>query len=127
MFTQDGIETFLSNQYKITPESDRMGYRLEGPEIEHKARADIVSDALLPGAIQVPQSGKPILIMRDAQTTGGYAKIAVTATPDMSKLGQGKPNDTIEFSSITIQEARMRILEYDDLIRKLRLKSENKS
>jgi len=112
MFTERGITTFLSSQYKVTLEADRMGYRLEGPIIEHKAKADIISDALLPGAVQIPKNGKPIMIMRDAQTAGGYPKIAVIITPDVSTLGQAKPNDIIEFSKITIQQAHEKISEY---------------
>ncbi|MGC8999022.1 MAG: biotin-dependent carboxyltransferase family protein [Candidatus Bathyarchaeia archaeon] len=112
MFAEKGIEKFLSNHYKVTIESDRMGYRLEGPAIEHKGKAEIVSDALLPGAIQVPRNGKPIIIMKDAQTTGGYPKIAVVVTPDLDRLGQAKPNDTIKFSEITLKEAHEKLLEY---------------
>ena len=112
MFTERGITTFLSSQYKVTLEADRMGYRLEGPIIEHKAKADIISDALLPGAVQIPKNGKPIMIMRDAQTAGGYPKIAVIITPDISTLGQAKTNDIIEFSKITIQQAHEKISEY---------------
>ena len=112
MFTERGITTFLSSQYKVTLEADRMGYRLEGPIIEHKAKADIISDALLPGAVQIPKNGKPIMIMRDAQTAGGYPKIAVIITPDVSTLGQAKPNDIIEFSKITIQQAHEKLSEY---------------
>ena len=119
MFTERGIDTFLSSQYTVTPESDRMGYRLEGPLIEHKDRADIVSDALLPGAIQVPKNGKPIVIMRDAQTTGGYPKIAVTITSDVSSLGQAKPNDTLEFCAITLNEAHMKLQEYNRSVKNL--------
>jgi len=120
MFTEKGVETFLSSQYKVTLEADRMGYRLEGSIIDHKEKADIVSDGLLPGAIQVPKNGKPILIMRDAQTTGGYPKIAVASTPDVDALGQAKPNDTIEFSKVTIQEAHGKMREYDGLLCALR-------
>jgi KipI family sensor histidine kinase inhibitor len=112
MFTERGITTFLSSQYKVTLEADRMGYRLEGQKIEHKTKADIVSDALLPGAVQIPKNGKPILIMRDAQTAGGYPKIAVIMTPDVSTLGQAKTNDIVEFSKITIQQAHEKISEY---------------
>jgi biotin-dependent carboxylase-like uncharacterized protein len=119
MFTENGMTTFLSNPYKVTSEADRMGYRLEGPLIEHKAKADIVSDALLPGAIQVPKNGKPILIMRDAQTTGGYPKIAVAITPDVSLLGQAKPNDTIEFSKTTMQSAQEKTKAYYRLLNNL--------
>src|SRR3972149_2151142 len=119
MFTEEGITTFLSNQYVVTYESDRMGYRLEGPLITHKEKADIVSDALLPGAIQVPKSGKPLIVMRDAQTTGGYPKIAVAITPDISMLGQAKPNDTLEFCEITLEKAHEKIEEYNRLMNNL--------
>lgn len=119
MFTENGITTFLSNPYKVTSEADRMGYRLEGPLIKHKTKADIVSDALLPGAIQVPKNGKPILIMRDAQTTGGYPKIAVAITQDISLLGQAKPNDTIEFSKTTMRSAHEKTKVYYRLLNNL--------
>jgi allophanate hydrolase subunit 2 len=120
MFTEKGINTFLSSSYKVTPEADRMGYRLEGPTIEHKAKADIISDALLPGAVQVPKNGKPIIIMRDAQTTGGYSKIAVVITPDVSSLGQARPNDTVEFLEVTLQQAYEKMRKYNKLLSNLR-------
>ena len=119
MFTEKGMQTFLSNSYKVTSEADRMGYRLEGPTIEHKSKAEIISDALLPGAVQVPRGGKPIMIMRDAQTTGGYPKIAVVVSPDVSLLGQARPDDTVEFSRITIKQAREKALEYYKLLKNL--------
>jgi biotin-dependent carboxylase-like uncharacterized protein len=119
MFTEKGKNSFLSTPYEVTPEADRMGYRLEGQIIEHKSRADIISDALLPGAVQVPKSGKPILIMRDAQTTGGYPKIAVVISSDLSFLGQAKPNDIIEFSEVTIKEARKKAREHLELLKNL--------
>jgi len=89
-----------------------MGYRLKGPTIEHRDKADIVSDALLPGAVQVPKSGKPILIMRDAQTTGGYPKIAAVISADLSMLGQAKPNDTIRLFKVTLEEAHEKMRRY---------------
>jgi len=78
-----------------------MGYRLEGSLVEQKSSLEMVSDAIPVGAVQVPRSGKPIIVMRDAQTTGGYPKIAVVTTPDVSRLGQAKPNDKIRFSKIS--------------------------
>jgi antagonist of KipI len=120
MFTDQGIDTFLSNVYTVTSESDRMGYRLHGPLISHIDEADIVSDALLPGAVQVPQNGMPIVIMKDAQTSGGYPKIAVVTTPDINLLGQAKPNDTIEFSKVTQKQARNKYLQYEKRISDLR-------
>jgi len=120
MFTEKGLSTFLSNPYKVTLEADRMGYRLEGSVIEHVLKADIVSDAILPGAIQVPRNGKPIVIMRDAQTTGGYPKIAAVGTADVDLLGQAKPDDVIEFSKVTVKEAQERTREYYKLLKTLR-------
>jgi len=119
MFTEKGINTLLDSQYKVTSEADRMGYRLEGPAIEHKGKADIVSDALLPGAIQVPKNGKPIVIMRDAQTTGGYPKIAVIVTPDVCMLGQARPNDTVEFSEISVMKAYEKMHEYHKMLNRM--------
>jgi biotin-dependent carboxylase-like uncharacterized protein len=112
MFTDEGVQTFLSSRYRVTIESDRMGYRLDGPPIEHRGGAEVVSDALLPGAVQVPKNGKPIVIMRDAQTTGGYPKIAVVIISDLDLLGQAKPNDMVRFSEITLKEAHEQLLEY---------------
>lgn len=116
MFTKRGLNTLLSSQYRITAEADRMGYHLEGPKIEHKEKAEIISDALLPGAIQVPKDGQPIILMRDAQTTGGYPKIAAVITPDVSLLGQAKPNDVIIFSEISISQAHERFIRFQKLL-----------
>jgi biotin-dependent carboxylase-like uncharacterized protein len=119
MFTEKGINTFLSSLYRVTSEADRMGYRLEGPVVEHKANVEIVSDALLPGAVQVPKNGEPIVMMRDAQTTGGYPKIAVAITSDISLMGQAKPDDVIMFSKITMRQAHKKICEYYKLLNTL--------
>jgi len=112
MFTVEGVETFLSQAYTVTTESDRMGYRLDGAVVWHRGTAEIVTDALIPGAIQVPGSGKPIVLMADAQTTGGYPKIATVTTPDVSRLGQAKPGDKIRFGKVSLREARERYLEF---------------
>lgn len=119
VFTGKGIRTFLSNPYKITLETDRMGLRLEGQIIERQSGADIISDALLPGAIQVPRNGKPIVLMRDAQTTGGYPKIAVVVEYDLTVLGQAKPNDVLWFSKITLEEAHRKLRQYRGLLNSL--------
>lgn len=112
MFTSEGVEAFLSQAYILTTESDRMGYRLNGAVVKHKGAAEIVTDALTPGAVQVPGSGKPILLMADAQTTGGYPRIATVTTPDISRLGQAKPNDKIQFRKVSLTEARERYLKF---------------
>lgn len=110
-FTQEGVGAFLSNPYSVTIESDRMGYRLDGPAIERSEQVDTISDAILPGSVQVPASGKPIVTMRDAQTTGGYPKIAAVVSPDLHVLGQAKPGDRISFHETTLKQAHRRLSE----------------
>ena len=104
-FTDGGIETFLSGIYTLSDEADRMGYRFEGPPVQHKEKADIVSDALCQGAIQVPGHGMPIVMMADRQTTGGYTKIGVVIGTDLALLAQAKPGDTVRFVVVTDEEA----------------------
>jgi len=104
-FSRRGIEAFTSSEYTITPQSDRMGYRLQGPVIEHRREADIISDATYLGSIQVPGHGLPIILLADRQTTGGYPKIATAISVDVYNLGQAKPEDRIRFFPISITEA----------------------
>jgi len=111
-FTQEGIKTFLNSDYKVTNEADRMGLRLEGPKIEHKEGADIISDGIALGSIQVPGHGSPIVMMADHQTTGGYTKIATVITPDIGLMAQAKPGDTIRFVPVEIEEAHEILKEY---------------
>lgn len=106
-FTEKGIETFLSSTYEVTPNSDRMGYRLEGPEIEHSEKgAGIITDAIPLGAIQVPANGKPIIMLADRQTTGGYAKIGVVVRVDVPKVAQTRVGGKLRFKAITVKEAQ---------------------
>lgn len=106
-FTENGIETFLSSEFSVTNKSDRMGYTLEGEKIEHIHGADIISDGISMGSIQVPSSGNPIIMMADRQTTGGYTKIASVITADLPKLAQAKPGGVIVFKKSTIEEAHI--------------------
>lgn len=126
-FTLEGIETFLQSEYKFTLETDRMGCRLEGPVIKHKRKADIISDGIAPGSIQVPGKGTPIVMMADRQTTGGYAKIATIITPDLWQIAQAKPGDVIRFNKVTPAQAYEAYLEYENMLRilpdKLTIKS----
>jgi allophanate hydrolase subunit 2 len=82
-----------------------MGYRLEGPVIEHREGADIISDAIPPGAVQVPGSGQPIIMLADGQTTGGYAKIAVITSMARCALAQLLPGGSVRFQRISQKEA----------------------
>ena len=105
-FTAAGLETFFSSAYEISPNSDRMGLRLEGPEIESRNGTDIVSDGIVFGSIQVPSGGKPILLMADHQTAGGYAKIGTVLSLDLPKLAQARPGDTVRFQRISAEDAQ---------------------
>jgi antagonist of KipI len=104
-FTPDGLAAFLGSAYSVTNRNDRMGYRLEGPAIRHRDGPDIVSDALLPGAVQVPGNGVPIVMMADAQTIGGYAKIACVIAADLPLLAQARRGDTVRFARVGPAEA----------------------
>lgn len=105
LFTPEGLATFFSSNYEISNEADRMGYRLEGPVIAHRAKPDIISDALCQGAIQVPGHGMPIVMMADRQTTGGYTKIGTVIGPDLAIMAQAKPEDSVTFRQVTDEEA----------------------
>ena len=105
-FSPKGLETFLSSQYTVSPQSDRMGYRLEGPRIEHVQGADIISEAIARGAIQVPGDGLPIIMLWDAQVSGGYTKIANVITADHDLLAQTMPGETLRFKAVTLEEAQ---------------------
>jgi biotin-dependent carboxylase-like uncharacterized protein len=101
-FTHRGLETFYSSEYEITPQANRVGYRLKGPEIEHKTGPDIITDATPPGSVQIPGDGMPIVLLTDAQTTGGYAKIGVVISEDQDRLAQAKPGDRVKFQRISV-------------------------
>ena len=108
-FTDEGMATFLSGEYQVGPTSDRMGYRLQGPEIAHKGRADIISDGIPLGAVQVPANRQPIVMMADRQTTGGYPKIATVISADIPLLAQCLPGQsTVRFEAIGVEEAQSR-------------------
>ena len=105
-FTAAGVDTFFSAVYEISPNSDRMGLRLDGPEVESISGTDIVSDGIVFGSIQVPSGGVPIILMADHQTAGGYAKIGTVLSFDLPKLAQARPGDKVRFEKISAEEAQ---------------------
>lgn len=119
-FTQKGVDTFLSNEYVVTNECDRMGFRLDGEVIEHVDGGDIISDGIAFGAIQIPGHGKPIIMMADRQTTGGYTKIANVIGADLYKIAQAKPNDKIRFKKVEIEVAQDLLKDMEDTIAAIR-------
>lgn len=105
-FTEAAWETLLTAEFRVTSEADRMGMRLEGPRLAHVAGADILSEAVTPGVIQVPGDGRPIVLLADAQTIGGYAKIATVIRADLPRLGRLSPGETIRFEAVDLATAQ---------------------
>jgi antagonist of KipI len=104
-FTDEAWRLLVAERFTVSPQSNRMGYRLEGPPLGHIGAADILSEAMPIGALQVPASGQPILLMAERQTTGGYATIANVITADLPVAGQLAPGDWIAFTPVTHADA----------------------
>ena len=104
-FTDAAWQCFLNEEFTVGREADRMGLRLDGPRLEHTRGADIVSDGVTPGAIQVPGDGRPIILLADCQTVGGYPKLATVIGADLPRLGHALPGQTLRFAEVTIEEA----------------------
>lgn len=104
-FTDDGKKTFVRTPYRLLSDCDRMACRLEGPAIEMVNGADIISDGIAEGSVQVSASGLPMVMMADHQTTGGYAKIATVISSDIPALAQLRPGDFVTFRFVTPAEA----------------------
>jgi antagonist of KipI len=96
---------FFHQPFRIRPESDRMGYRLTGPDLRLTKAKEYVSEAVALGTIQVPADGQPIILMADRQTLGGYPKIAQIASVDIPLVAQLQPGGTLRFREITLREA----------------------
>lgn len=104
-FTDDAWGLLVHARFSVSPQSNRMGYRLDGPALTHAGAADILSEGMPHGAIQVPSSGQPILLLAERATTGGYATIANVITADLPIAGQLAPGDWIEFDLVTREDA----------------------
>jgi biotin-dependent carboxylase-like uncharacterized protein len=104
-FSDRGRRTLLEGTFTVSPASDRMGMRLDGPALEHAGSYNIVSDGIAPGSIQVPGNGQPIVLLADRQTTGGYPKIATVIAADLPPLGRLAPGARIAFEAVSIETA----------------------
>lgn len=118
-FSQRGLDTFYHSTFTVTDKSDRMGCRLSGPKIEHSGDPNIISDGIPLGAVQVPGSGEPMIMMSEHQGSGGYTKIANVITVDIPLVAQCPPGAEIRFQAVTVEEAQRlylaRLSEYDRL------------
>jgi len=104
-FTQAARAAIWASTWRVTPNSNRMGYRLEGTELKRRHSRDMLSHGVVPGTIQVPPSGQPIILMGDAQTTGGYPKIGMVISADLWKLAQAPLNATLRLQPCTLNDA----------------------
>jgi len=119
-FAEETLGLFFDSEYAISPESDRQGYRLKGPELKHIGSFNLITEAVWPGAVQVPGDGLPIILLADAQTTGGYPKIASVISVDLDRIGQAKPSDKIRFQSVSLEEAQKLFWERENHIREIK-------
>lgn len=104
-FDDEVISTLLASTFTVSLDSDRMGYRLEGPQIAHKGSPDIISEGNPPGAVQVSGDGVPTVLMADRGTTGGYTKLATVISADLGRLAQAVPGESVRFTAVGHDEA----------------------
>lgn len=117
-FTAAALDTLCAAEYTVTRDADRMGLRLAGPALAYRpgCGADIVSDAVTPGVIQVPADGQPIVLLADCQTTGGYAKIATVIAADLPRLGRLLPGDRLGFRFADRDQARAALVAREAMV-----------
>ena len=104
-FDDEAISTLLGSTFTVSLDSDRMGYRLEGPQIAHRDSPDIISEGNPPGAVQVSGDGVPTVLMADRGTTGGYTKLATVISADLGRLAQAVPGESVRFTAVGHEEA----------------------
>ncbi|PYL23818.1 MAG: hypothetical protein DMF37_08900 [Verrucomicrobia bacterium] len=110
-----------SEAFTVLPDSDRMGVRLSGPELCRTDDLDLVSEAVAPGTMQVPPSSRPILLLGDCQTIGGYPKIAHVITVDLSIAAQFRAGDHVCFSEVSISDAHRLLVQREHELERFRI------
>jgi antagonist of KipI len=120
-FNAPTLRRLTSEAFAVSPDSDRMGVRLDGPKLERMDNVDLVSEAVAPGTIQVPPSGKSILLLGDCQTIGGYPKIAHVITVDLGVAAQLRAGDHVRFSEVALADAYRLLLEREREFQRFRI------
>lgn len=115
-FQPDALAALLRDSWEATAEQDRMGLRLRGTPLAHTSpqAADIVSDAVTSGAVQVPANGQPIVLLADSQTVGGYPKMATVIRADLPRLAHLRPGSRVHFQAVTAAQARQALQDQRD-------------
>ncbi|GGF30707.1 KipI antagonist [Halobacillus andaensis] len=119
-FKEDSQQSLFSTPFKVSSQSDRMGFRMEGETLSLKEPRELISEAVSFGSIQVPNDGNPIVLLADRQTTGGYPKIGQVASVDLPVLCQMKPGEHLTFKEMTLAEAQQALLEQEHSIQLLK-------
>ena len=120
-FNASTLQRLTSEPFAVSPDSDRMGVRLDGPELKRVDETDLISEAVAPGTIQVPPNGKPILLLGDCQTIGGYPKIAHMITVDLGVAAQLRAGDGVRFSEVSLQDAHRLLMERERDLERFRI------
>jgi biotin-dependent carboxylase-like uncharacterized protein len=118
-FSKDSLTRFYQSTYRVTEESNRMGLRLEGAELETPQHGQMTSEGVSLGAIQIPAGGQPIILFVEQQTTGGYPKIANIISADLPSIGQLRPRDEIRFEFVTPETAQSLLRTQEQLLRSI--------
>ncbi|MFC0236568.1 biotin-dependent carboxyltransferase family protein [Fictibacillus phosphorivorans] len=119
-FTTESQMKLFTDHFEVTSQSDRMGYRLKGPELALEEKQEMLSEAVSFGTIQVPSEGNPIVLLADRQTTGGYPKIGQIATVDLSIMAQLKPGDKVQFVEVSHEVAQQLYLDREKKLHQLK-------
>nr|WP_279537989.1 hypothetical protein [Paenibacillus turpanensis] len=119
-FAPAALDACFAGAYRVSPQSDRMGMRLSGgPMLQRLREADMLSEAVVPGTVQVPPEGQPIVLLADAQTTGGYPRLGFVISRDLPLAGQLRPGDNVRFQPVTLREAAAEMLTLEAELREL--------
>jgi len=120
-FSASALQRFTSEAFAVSPDSDRMGVRFDDPELKREGKTDLVSEAVAPGTIQVPPGGKPILLLQDCQTIGGYPKISHVITVDLGIAAQLRGGDRVRFSEVPLADAHRLLLQRERDLERFRI------
>jgi antagonist of KipI len=120
-FNASTLQRFTTESFRVSPDSDRMGVRFDSPELKRQDNVDLTSEAVAPGTVQIPPSGKPILLLGDCQTIGGYPKIAHVITVDLGIAAQLRAGDHVRFSEVSLADAHRLLLERERELERFRI------
>ncbi|RZK51675.1 MAG: KipI antagonist, partial [Hymenobacter sp.] len=118
-FAEVSQRAFWREPFAVTPAADRMGYRLHGPALARSVPTELLSSAVTFGTVQVPPGGQPIVLLADAQTTGGYPRLAQVITADFGALAQARPGHALRFTEVSLAEAQALYLAQERRLRAL--------